>query len=434
MKYGGWGNISLKPAQKWVINWSNHELISQMNRSLIPRGSGRAYGDAAYIENGILVSTEELTRILDLDLENRVCEVESGVTIVQLIEFLMPHRLFPPVVPGSRFITVGGCLASDIHGKNHRHKGTFGEHVKSFKILLPSGEIVEVDKEGQQEIFSSVAGGMGLTGVILSLKLQLDPLPSSSLETNLTSTKNLQETFIELNGLSLNSAFCIAWVDFANQRCFGRGIIYSSNFLHAKKMKIIKAPRLIRIPRISINVVSYQLIKYFNRFRYYSLKKKSTGKPLNQNLWNVFFPSDLFHNWNRLFGKKGLMEYQFQFPFDRTKEAEELLLLISSQVNPALCAIKVLGKENDSLLSFPRPGFLVGITFPWNPKLEELVHEWDAILLKMEGRKYLSKDQLTYASDLRKMYPNWEKFVAIKESIDQELRFQSDLYVRFLQS
>lgn len=434
MKFGGWGNISLKPAQKWVVNWSNYELISRTNLNLIPRGSGRAYGDAASIENGILVSTEELTRILDLDVENRICEVESGVTIAQLINFLMPHRLFPPVVPGSRFITVGGCLASDIHGKNHRHKGTFGEHVRSFKILLASGEIVEVDRVQQKEIFSCVAGGMGLTGVILSLKLELDPLPSTSLETKLTPTKNLQETFVELNSFSLNSAFCIAWVDFANQRYFGRGIIYSSNFLHSKNMKLIRAPRLIRIPKISINVVSYQLIKYFNSFRYHSLTKKSKRKRVYQNLWSVFFPSDLFHNWNRLFGKKGLMEYQFLFPFDRTKEAEELLSIISSEVNPALCAIKVLGRENDSLLSFPRPGFLVGITFPWHPELEKLVHEWDLILLKMGGRKYLSKDQLTNSTDLKKMYPNWQRFLAVKESIDHQSKFQSDLSVRFLKS
>jgi hypothetical protein len=128
------------------------------------------------------------------------------------------------------------------------------------------------------------------------------------------------------------------------------------------------------------------------------------------------------------------MEYQFQFPFDRTREAEELLSIISSEVNPALCAIKVLGKENDSLLSFPRPGFLVGITFPWHPKFKNLVHEWDSILLKMGGKKYLSKDALTNSKDLKAMYPNWQKFVAIKESIDEESKFQSDLYVRFLKS
>lgn len=434
MKFGGWGNISLKPAQKWAVNWSNHELIAQINLSIIPRGSGRAYGDAACIENGILASTEELTRILDLDVDNRICEVESGVTIEQLIEFLMPHRLYPPVVPGSRFITVGGCLASDIHGKNHRHKGSFGEKVRSFKILLPSGEIMEVDKVQQREIFSCVSGGMGLTGVILSLKLELDPLPSATFETKLTPTQNLIETFVQLDRFSLNSDFCIAWVDFANKKHFGRGIIYSSNFIYSKNLEVIKSPRLIRIPKLYINLVSDRLIRYFNSFRYHSLARKSKGKPVNQSLWSVFFPSDLFHNWNRLFGNKGLMEYQFQFPFDRTREAEELLTVISSEVNPALCAIKVLGKENDSLLSFPRPGFLVGITFPWHPKLKNLVHEWDSRLLKMGGRKYLSKDALTNSKDLKAMYPHWQKFVAIKESIDPESKFQSDLYVRFLKS
>jgi decaprenylphospho-beta-D-ribofuranose 2-oxidase len=191
-------------------------------------------------------------------------------------------------------------------------------------------------------------------------------------------------------------------------------------------------PKLLTIPKIPINLVKRPLIKVFNSIRYFRLKALSTKGKIEQSIWEVLFPSDLFNFWNRLFGPKGLMEYQFVFEHEKGNEVEELLREIARVANPALCAVKILGPKNNCYMSFPSSGFLVGVTFPWKKSLAPFVHLWDRRLVDLSSRKYLSKDVLTRREVIEVMYPEFQTFLRVCEKYDPKKKIQSDLKQRLM--
>jgi decaprenylphospho-beta-D-ribofuranose 2-oxidase len=430
MKVSGWGNIFKSSSSIWQITSENYLEIKTLSGSLIPRGQGRAYGDASTIQGGTLVSTENLDKILYFNQQTGICRLEGGVTFEKLLIQTINSSWYPPVIPGSRFISMGGALASDVHGKNHFLEGSFSDHVVSFNLLTKSGEVLLVTRHLNEDLFFATAGGMGLTGVILDLEIQLKRSESNQFSTRVQSTTSFQETLLKLSKTCEESEYAIAWIDFANTKEFGRSIVYGSNRDAGFSPSKPHAPKLLTIPKLPLNVMSRILIKVYNSMRFWRMKKISKSQAIKQSIWEVMFPSDLFNSWNRLFGFKGLMEYQFVFSPEKNEEVEVLLREMCELVNPALCAIKILGEGNQCYLSFPRPGYLVGITFPWEKGLESHIDEWDKTLVTIGARKYLSKDVLTKKEVIQNMYPNINSMREVRKKYDPNMNMNSDLSIR----
>ncbi len=432
LRISGWGNVSMSNAYGWEITTDNLLEVKSFTGPYIPRGRGRAYGDASTIENGRVINTGKLDKIILFDETLGICKVQCGVTFEKLIQKTLNTQWRLPVVPGSRYISMGGALASDVHGKNHYKMGTFSDHVLSFNLLLANGEVINVTRTSEEELFSATAGGMGLTGVILEMDIQLINTKSNTFLTCLEATSNWTETLNKLKSVSLDSEYAIAWIDFSSSKKFGRSIIFGSNQLETDIVAPLTTPRLITIPRIPFNLVSRPLIKVFNSIRYSRLKKLSNDRKIKQSIWEVLFPSDIFNFWNRLFGPKGLMEYQFIFESKNAVKVEELLREIIKVVNPALCAVKILGPKNKCFLSFPTSGFLVGVTFPWKKSLAPFVDSWDQKLVALGSRKYLSKDVLTKKEVIEDMYPELQTFLEVCKKFDPEEKINSDLSLRLI--
>jgi decaprenylphospho-beta-D-ribofuranose 2-oxidase len=430
MKLTGWSRIHASNCLEWDITRSNLKSARDLMSPIIPRGMGRAYGDASTADHGTVINTRKLNKIISLNNITGVCEAESGVTFEELLSATLNSDWYPPVVPGSRYISLGGAFASDVHGKNHFREGSFSNHVISIEILLPNGEVTKSYPNTNDNLFSATAGGMGLTGVILSLEIQLKRSDSNQFTTEISIGNDFTDTLELLMAASKKFEYSIAWVDFANSKKFGRSVVYKSNRNGGFEVKASQAPKIISIPHLPINLVSKPIIKLFNIFRFNRQSQISAKGILPQSVWEVLFPSDLFNNWNRLFGRNGLMEYQFIFSAENQVIVDKLLREICKTVNPALCAIKVLGEGNRSPMSFPRPGYLVGITFPWKEKFHVNVEKWDQTLVTIGARKYLSKDVLSTKRVIEEMYPEIESFRSIRLYLDKDKRFNSDLAKR----
>ena len=271
---------------------------------------------------------------------------------------------------------------------------------------------------------------MGLSGLVLNLTIQLKQVGGNALETTLFKTNSFRETANVLWACQGVNDYVIAWIDLLHPKQFGRAIITTSNFGRCEMVEAFnEPPKLITIPKIPFNLVLRPLMKNFNKFRYLKLSKK-TNQPLLQSYWEILFPSDLFHRWNRLFGKSGLMEYQFVFPVEKLQEAEELITEICRFTVPSLCAMKILADGNENLMSFPQKGFLFGVTFPWKSKLMPQLTLWDSEVARIGGRKYLAKDIYTSQEIIKKMYPRFSEFVEYKSKYDPSEIYTSDLWKR----
>jgi decaprenylphospho-beta-D-ribofuranose 2-oxidase len=430
----GWSNI-LKSKPKLVLDARdilNRDFIKAEPRAV--RGLGKAYGDAATLNGGLVLQTSSLDKILFIDKDTGICKVESGVKFEDLLKESMKIGWTPAVVPGSRTITLGGALAFDIHGKNHFIEGSFSNTIQEFELLGPNGKREIINRENNSELFKFTVGGMGLSGIVLNLTIQLKKIAGNALESKLYRTTSFSETARVLWECQRLNEYVIAWIDLLHPKQFGRAIITTSNFRASEKVEgFNEPPKLITIPKIPFNLVVKPLIKNFNNYRYLKLSKR-TNEMLLHSCWEILFPSDLFHKWNRLFGKSGLMEYQFVFPKEKLQEAERLISEICSATVPSLCAMKILGEGNDNLMSFPQEGLLIGITFPWKSKLLPELAKWDEELVRIGGKKYLAKDVYTSQKIIKKMYPQLSEFIEYKSKYDPNEIYTSDLWSRISKS
>ena len=399
-------------------------------RKLIPRGNGKSYGDAALNHGTVAISSLSQNRIIEFDEANKLILLESGVLIKDLLNFLIPKGFTIPVVPGSRFISIGGCLASDVHGKNHVTKGSFSNIVNYFILEDPKGNSRKIDLNTSPEVFRATCGGMGLTGYISLISLRVEQIFGNCVETMSTRTRNLNHTLQILKKQSNTFEFNLAWVNFNSKKEFGKGIVYSSNLVHKNVNGFNTSGKMLKFPNISMNIFNSISVKLLN-FVKYNLRKSIQIKI--QSLWEVYFPSDILLNWNKLFGKSGLHEYQFVIPFENESKIHEITTEISNLVVPILSAIKIFGNQNNNYMSFPKDGFVVGITFHWKDELKTTLHKLDTKILDLGCRKYLSKDSYTSGDILRNMYPMYNEFIAQKKQLDPENQYSSGLFERLSQ-
>jgi decaprenylphospho-beta-D-ribofuranose 2-oxidase len=341
-----------------------------------------------------------------------------------ILKIIVPKGWFLKVTPGTKFITLGGAIASDIHGKNHHIDGCFSESIISFSLMLPNGEIVECKKS--DELFLATCGGMGLTGVIIDAKISLMKIISKNIDTTSIKTNNLKETFkiFESNN---SSKYSVAWIDSsAKELHAGRGIVTIGDFSSDGDLSYRHVKNKASIPRWTPSFLMNRFtIKVFNLL-YYRLQFRKF-KNLKMNLNEFFYPLDKLANWNNLYGRNGFIQYQFILPKDQSYDGmKEILELISfEKMDSFLAVLKLYGPENNNYLSFPLMGYSLAIDFKITKKIYAFLEKLDAMVLKYKGRVYLSKDVRISKEIFQKNYPKVNEFRELRDKYKMNEKFHS---------
>ena len=422
----GWGGYP-KTNSEVISPRSIDEYKINLKKTFIARGRGRSYGDSANYKT--VLQTSFLDKIIHFDKINGLITCEAGITIKKILENIVPTGWFIPVSPGTSFATLGGSIASDVHGKNHHRSGSFGEHVKDIKIMLGNGNIENISTENNSDLFYATCGGMGLTGVILSATIKLISIKSSQIIQTELKSKSLEDTcsIFEEND---KAQYSVAWLDcFAKEKSIGKGIITLGE--HSEKGNLnfnIK-----RKVNISKNFPSFVLNKYsisiFNKL-YYAYHKNNRKRLVH--LFDYFYPLDKINNWNRLYGKNGFIQYQFVIPNDQIVNNLKLIFKKISEfgISPFLSVLKKFGKQNDNLLSFPMSGYTLAMDIKIDKKLFKSIEELDKIIINLGGRIYLTKDSLMNEKTFKNSYKKWEQFENVREKYGAVNKFQSDQSLR----
>ena len=406
-----WGNYPKHNSKYFEFDIDNKSSL--FRGKTIPYGNGRSYGDSCLSEN--IIGFNKWNHFLSFEKRLGILTIQSGVLLSEILEVIVPKGWFLKVNPGTKLITVGGAIASDIHGKNHHVEGCFSECVNWFSLLLPSGEIFKCSREENQEMFYSTCGGMGLTGYIIDVEIQLKPINSIYINQKTIKTKNLKETF-EVFETIKNEPYSVAWIDCLSKGDkIGRSLIMSGDFdddgnLNYSPKKRLNIP--FNFPSFSLNTLT---VKIFNFLYYNRVFKKISFQKVEFD--SFFFPLDSIKNWNRIYGKKGFTQYQFILP---KKESFEGLKSILNEISNSgkgsfLAVLKLYGKENRNYLSFPLEGYSLALDFKIEKGLFELLDRLDEIVLKHKGRIYLSKDVRVSKEVFEKGYPQINKFRGIRK-------------------
>ncbi|SDZ40751.1 decaprenylphospho-beta-D-ribofuranose 2-oxidase [Amycolatopsis xylanica] len=437
----GWARTA--PTIADVLSTPDVEVIARAvaqagPRGVIARGLGRSYGDPAQNAGGLVVDMTPLSRIHSIDPDSAVVDVDAGVSLDQLMREALPFGLWVPVLPGTRQVTIGGAIASDIHGKNHHSAGSFGNHVVSMDLLLADGTVHTLTPEGpESDLFWATVGGNGLTGIILRAKVAMTKTETAYFLADNDRTENLDET-IELfaNGSDDNYDYSSAWFDSIStgpklgRAAFGRGSLAKLDELPPKlRADPLKfdAPQLATLPDIFPNGLANKLtFSAIGELYYRKTPKQAHG--VIQNLTAFYHPLDLFGEWNRAYGSKGFVQYQFIVPFAAEDEFRRIVRRIAESGHVSfLNVFKRFGEGNRAPLSFPMPGWNICVDFPVKRGLGSFLLELDARVLEMGGRQYTAKDSRLPAETFHKMYPRLEEWRKIRNSVDPDGVFASDM-------
>ncbi len=424
----GWGNFPTIEGKLTKVKSKNH-LIETVKKSktVIYYGNGRSYGDSAL--NKRMVQYQRLNEPINFNPETGIAHMNADVLIGDLIDHILPFGWFPPVVPGTKFVTIGGAIAADIHGKNHHLKGCISQHIISFDLLLPNGDIITCTRQNNANLFNATCGGMGLTGIILNAKIKMQPVESQYVEQTCYKAENIEELFSHFEEYNSNS-YSVAWLDCtAKDKNLGRGILITGEFLNNKKLKEQHFTK-----RIKFNVPFYFpswflnsiLLKIFNTF-YFHLSSFNERKKVIIDYENFFFPLDKILNWNRLYGKHGFVQYQFVLPKENSMEGIKKILhkISSSKQGSPLAVLKLFGKKNDNYLSFPIEGYTLALDFKNHPLVNELLKDLDKIVLENKGRVYLAKDARIKKHIFEIGYNRLTEFRKLRKKYKMDLKFQS---------
>jgi len=409
-----------------VLKFDTEESLGQIiseYHELIPYGYGRSYGDSALSSNIINVKPKDY--FIDFNKKNGLLHIQAGVLLSEILEHYVQKGWFLKVTPGTKLITIGGAIASDVHGKNHHVEGCFSECVKEFKIMLADGEVVTCSKEATPDLFKATCGGMGLTGVILDAKIYLKKINSQYIDQTTIKTKNLKETFTAFEEYQ-GKPYSVAWIDcLAKGDEIGKCLLMVGDFRDDGKLNYkLKAQKSIpfNFPSFALNNWS---VRAFN-WLYYAKAKEGVSKQ-RVDIDTFFYPLDAIGHWNRIYGKNGFTQYQFILPKKTSYEGlEEILTAISNSGKGSFLAVlKLYGKANENWLSFPIEGYSLALDFKIEKGLFELLDKLDEIVVKHKGRIYLTKDVRVSKETFEKGYSNIEKFRAYRKENKMDTKFQS---------
>lgn len=406
-KIANWGNFPV--VQKEMKSEDSLHKIQEFvrnNNEIIARGNGRCYGDASLSEH--IFSTQRLNKLISFDRLNGVIECESGVLLSEILDVIVPQGYFLFVTPGTKFISVGGAIASDVHGKNHHAEGCFSEGVLSFSLLNENGDVLNCSKTENADKFWATVGGMGLTGIILSAKFKLKNIETAYIRQESIRAENLDEIF-RLFDESENWTYNVAWIDcLQTGNNIGKSILMRGEhaFKHQIPKNLQENPLRLKkklTPTIPFYFPNFLLnnwtVKFFNFLYFKKQNKKEIQNYIDYETF--FYPLDIVNGWNKIYGKSGFIQYQMVIPKENGKEGmRQILETIAKSGNGSFLAVlKLFGKNNPQAYnSFPIEGYTLALDFKVNSKLKNLVGKLDEIVESYGGRIYLSKDSMSKSS------------------------------------
>lgn len=406
------------------------------DRGVIARGLGRSYGDAAQNAGGTVMRLSGMSRVLSVDVESALATVEAGASLDHLMRTLLPLGLFVPVTPGTRYVTVGGAIAADVHGKDHHLRGSFCQHVESLDLLLANGTVRHVGPDDDADLFWATAGGMGLTGVILRATLRMLPVETASVVVDTERARDLDDLMDRLTGSDHLYTYSVAWVD-----CLARGSSLGRSVLtrgwparrddlpaRARSRALEFRPRrLAGVPdAVPLGLVNRASITALNEAWFRKAPRERRGQI--QPIAPFFHPLDGLQSWPRLYGPRGFVQYQLVVPFGQEGVVRRCLELLHSRgVVSSLAVLKRFGPGNAGPLSFPAPGWTLALDLPVTPGLATLLDRFDALVLEAGGRVYLAKDSRVAPADLHRMYPKIDHWLEVRRAVDPDGAFSSDL-------
>lgn len=410
------------------------ELQANLFPQYIARGLGRAYGDSSLNKDQAVLVQTRRNRFLNFDPETGILACQAGTSFQEILEHFLPQGWTLPTTPGTKYVTVGGAIAADIHGKNHHQDGSFGNYVSQFRLLTASNEILTCTPEENVDVFWATVGGMGLTGIILDAQIRLQRIASNYFQVTYRRTSNLQETLNIFEQTDHAYRYSVAWIDgLANKKSLGRSVVMLANDTEIEKLprslqshplqvsKKLAAQIPCHLPGFLLNPVSVRMLNE----TYYNLHHDGQRWV---DMDSFFYPLDRIHHWNRAYGRRGFIQYQALFPHSSSLAGltEILQRITRSRRASFLAVLKRCGPANAGMLSYLYPGHTLALDFAnTGNDLTRLISDLDQILLQHGGRLYLAKDAMMSAKTFTSMYPRLPEFQAVKARIDPQNRFAS---------
>jgi FAD/FMN-containing dehydrogenase len=389
----------------------------------IPFGLGRSYGDSALAQR--CFASRHFDRFLAFDESTGVLRAQAGVSLAEILRIAIPRGWFLPVTPGTAFVTLGGAVASDVHGKNHHLEGCFCDHVSELSLMTADGEILRCSPSENLPLFRATCGGMGLTGVILEVTLRMKPIRSAWIDETLLRIDNLEELFAGFE-THAQATYSVAWIDcLAKGDKLGRSLLMVGE--HAQQGDLsLASPGRMKVPMDAPGfALNHFTVAAFNTLYYQRVRRKVTQHRVHYAPY--FYPLDAVGEWNRLYGKRGFLQYQCVIPKAAGLAGMRGILgaIADSGLASFLAVLKAFGKGNDNLISFPMEGYTLALDFAMHPRLKPLLDRLDAMVLDHGGRVYLTKDARMSPETFRKGYPGLDEFLEVRTTHGGDRRFHS---------
>jgi len=437
----GWGGTSPSVAQLWRAHDAEEvgrALAAPGGRGVIARGLGRAYGDAAQNGGGLVIDGTALDAIGAVDTERATITVGGGASLGVVLREVLRAGWCLPVLPGTRHVTVGGAIAADVHGKNHHRQGAFGRHVEALTLVTPDGASRVVTRDSDAPLFDATTGGMGLTGLITSATLRLFPVETRYVRVQHRRTPDLDATMLALMEADGRHAYSVAWLDLTRRD--RRGVVSVADHLRlgdtppdlratAREAPTNRARRTLTVPPlVPVNLVTRPAVRLFNEAWFRRTSPTATVVPFE----DYVAPLDALGAWPRLYGRRGLLQYQCVVPDGQERVLAALVEAFTrGPATPALAVLKRLGPQGKGMLSFPMQGWTLAVDLPAHDAEVYLVLDrMDQVVAEAGGRVYLAKDARLRPDVVGAMYPRLAEWRDVKARVDPEVRFRSDLAER----
>lgn len=402
-------------------------IAAGAGRGVIAYGDGRNYGDLGLRDDGAAILTRRLDRILEFDEEAGIIVVEPGVTFAELYQFVSSRGFLPPVAPGTAFATLGGGVASDVHGKNHDRHGSLGNHIEWLDVVLADGRCVRSSRTEMPDLFAATIGGCGLTGIISAIGLRLFRQRANAVETHERRVRDLDQFFELMRDHRETSTYTVGWIDaLQSGAALGRGIFQSAEPIEVPNLKpngrSLSVP--VTFPNFTLNRVS---VGIFNAIYYRHVPRE--GRRRNVEYSAFHHPLDKVAHWNRFYGPGGFYQFQCVLPDEFADIGVRRILETVSGARAAsfLGVLKTFGEAGLGYLSFPHPGVTLSLDIPARGETDALMDRLEALTLDHGGRLYLAKDARMSASGFAKMYPKLGGFRAALEKYDPDRVFDSEM-------
>ncbi len=419
MSHESWGRLRLRERSS-VDAESIDAFDDKTAGGLLPFGNGRSYGDSCHNDAGTLVDCRSLDRILDFDQETGDLHCQAGVLLSDILAYAIPRGFFLAVTPGTQFVTVGGAIANDVHGKNHHRRGVFGNWVQSFRLMRSDRGTIQCDRLQNSDLFAATIGGMGLTGMITDAVIRLVRVPSPNILQHTLRFSSIDGYFDAFESFDRDHEYAVAWIDqSARGNNFGRGLLLGGD--HAEGNGRVAASRIqarISVPFTPpISLVNAMSMRAFNELYY---RKEKAGSSVRDVSWqSYFYPLDAIGRWNRLYGPRGLHQHQSVYP-EMTGRQTTIRLLECAQTHGHASFLTVLkrfgGEKSPGLVSFPRPGFTLTLDFANQGKpTEHLLDALDDIVMEAGGAINPYKDGRMPADVFAASFPNWRDLEKLRD-------------------